>query len=199
MVAVAVSRKDFTASDLRREAGRTRDGHAARRMLAIALVLDGHSRADAARSCGMDRQTLRDWVHRFNAQGLAGLSNDHSQGGRPPRLTGEQKAELAEIVRKGPDRAVHGVVRWRRIDLQAVIRDRFAVELAERTIGTILHELGFRRLSPRPYHPKKDEEAQEAFKKTSQNLPPPHCRTPPKASRSKSGGKMKPGSGSREP
>lgn len=166
MVAVAVSRKDFTASDLRHEAGRTGDGNAARRMLAIALVLEGCSRAEAARTCGMDRQTLRDWVHRFNAQGLPGLSNDYSQGGRPPRLTAGQKAELAEIVRKGPDRAVHGVVRWRRIDLQAVIRDRFAVELAERTIGTILRELGFRRLSSRPYHPKKNEEAQESFKKT---------------------------------
>ena len=198
MVAVAVSRTDFTAPDLRREAGRTRDGHAARRMLAIALVLEGRSRADAARTCGMDRQTLRDWVHRFNAQGLAGLSNDHSRGGRPPRLTAEQKAELAEIVRKGPDLAVHGVVRWRRVDLQAVIRKRFAVELAERTVGTILRQLGFSRLSPRPYHPKKDEDAQEAFKKTSPPLPPQHCPTPPRANRSKSGGKTKPESGSRE-
>jgi len=79
----------------------------------------------------------------------------------------EQKAELAEIVRKGPDLAVHGVVRWRRVDLQAVIRERFAVELAERTVGTILRQLGFSRLSSRSYHPKKDEDAQEAFKKNS--------------------------------
>lgn len=196
--AVTVTRAEYTAADLRREAGRVRDGNAARRMLAIALVLEGGSREDAARTCGMDRQTLRDWVHRFNDQGLAGLSNDTTKGGRPPRLTVEQKAELAEIVRKGPDRAIHGVVRWRRIDLQAVIRDRFAVELAERTIGTILHELGFRRLSPRPYHPKKDEEAQAAFKETSLNLSPRHCRKPQKASPLKSGGRTKRESDSKE-
>lgn len=189
--AVMVTRTEYTATDLRREAGRTRDGNAARRMLAIALVLEGASRDDAARTCGMDRQTLRDWVHRFNDQGLAGLSNDNTKGGRRARLTLEQKAELAEVVRKGPDVKVDGVVRWRRIDLQAVIRDRFNVELAERTIGTILHELGFRRLSPRPFHPKKDNEAQEAFKKTSRTLFPPPCRKPRKASPLKSGGKTR--------
>jgi transposase len=167
-------------------------------MLAIALVLDGASREDAARTCGMDRQTLRDWVHRFNVEGLAGLSNDNTKGGRRPRLTPEQKAELAEVVRKGPDVKVDGVVRWRRIDLQAVIRDRFGVELAERTIGTILHDLGFRRLSPRPFHPKKDDEAQETFKKTSRSLSPRHCRKAQRASLSKSGGRTKRESGSKE-
>lgn len=189
--AVMVTRTEYTAADLRREAGRARDGNAVRRMLAIALVLEGASRDDAARTCGMDRQTLRDWVHRFNGQGLAGLSNDNTKGGRRARLTPEQKAELAEVVRKGPDVKVDGVVRWHRIDLQAVIRDRFDVELAERTIGTILHELGFRRLSPRPFHPKKDEEAQEAFKKTSRTLSPPPCRKPRKASLLKSGGRTR--------
>lgn len=147
-------------------------------MLAIALVIEGISREDAARTCGMDRQTLRDWVHRFNDKGLAGLCNDNTKGGRRPRLTPEQEAEQAEVVRKGPDVKVHGVVRWCRVDLQAVILDRFKVELAERTIGTILRDLGFRRVSPRPFHPKKDEEAQEAFKKTSRNLSPRHCRKP---------------------
>lgn len=196
--AVTVTRTEYTAADLRREAGRVRDGNAARRMLAIALVLEGGSREDAARTCGMDRQTLRDWVHRFNVEGLAGLSNDNTKGGRRPRLTPEQKAELAEVVRKGPDVNVDGVIRWRRIDLQAVIRDRFAVELAERTIGTILRDLGFRRLSPRPFHPKKDDEAQETFKKTSRSLSPRPCRTTQKASLSKSGGRTKRESGSKE-
>ena len=96
--AVTVTRTEYTAADLRREAGRTRDGNAARRMLAVALVLEGGSREDAARTCGMDRQTLRDWVHRFNVQGLAGLSNDNTKGGRRPRLTPEQKADLAETA-----------------------------------------------------------------------------------------------------
>ena len=84
--AVMVTRTEYTAADLRREAGRARDGNAARRMLAIAHVLEGASRDDAARTCGMDRQTLRDWVHRFNGQCLAGLSNDNTKGGRRARL-----------------------------------------------------------------------------------------------------------------
>src|ERR1700759_5646869 len=73
--AVELTRNDHTATDLRREAARSRDSDAARRMLALALVQEGQSRTDAARSCGMDRQTLRDWVHRYNESGLDGLSD----------------------------------------------------------------------------------------------------------------------------
>jgi len=165
-MAVAITRGDHTASDFRSAAARERDGSAARRMLALALVLDGKSRMEAAASCGMDRQTLRDWVHRYNADGLAGL-RDRAHPGRPARLTAAQKEELGRLVETGPDLETDGVVRWRRVDLQAVIKKRFDVDLAPRSIGTILKGLGFRRLSPRPYHPNKDAEAQETYKKTS--------------------------------
>ena len=98
------------------------------------------------------------------AEGLAGLGN-RPLAGRPPRLTPEQMQELATIVETGPDPAADGVVRWRRIDLCAVVERRFGVRLAERTMGAILSRLGFTRLSARPQHPKSDPEAQAQYKK----------------------------------
>ena len=164
--AVAVTRRDLTTAELRRAAGRSRDAKAARRMLALALVLEGVDRKTAAEACGMDRQTLRDWVHRYNSEGLAGLANRRG-GARPRRLDAGQMAELASWVEAGPDPAVDGVVRWRRQDLERRIEDRFGVEVHERTVGKYLAALGYRRLSVRPRHPKTDPEAQEGFKKAS--------------------------------
>src|SRR5215211_4805201 len=111
MVAVAITRTEPTAADLRGAAARARDADAVRRMLALALVLEGRSRTEAAEACGMDRQILCDWVHRYNAEGLQGLHNRSAPGAKP-RLSPEQQREVAELVRKGPDLAKHGVVRW---------------------------------------------------------------------------------------
>src|SRR5689334_3726985 len=183
---VAITREELGAVELRREAGRCRDARAARRMLAPALVLEGRSRAEAARAAGMDRQTLRDWVHRYNAEGLAGLSDRRRPGPRP-RLTPEQEAALATAVEQGPDPDRDGVVRWRRVDLQALIETRFAVRLHERSVGKVLRRLGFTRLSVRPEHPKADEAAQEAFKKASPIWSARRCPSAPAASRSRSG------------
>jgi transposase len=172
--AVTITRLEHSVSALRAAAARARDAAAARRILAIALVQEGRSRSEAAASCGMDRQTLRDWVHRFNAEGLEGLS-DRRPPGRAARLSPEQAAAVAGWVRQGPDLARHGVVRWRRIDLCAELEREFGVKLAERTMGTLLRKLGFSRLSVRPYHPQKDAEAQAAFKKTSPRWRPTRC------------------------
>src|SRR5437763_16489753 len=128
---VAVARRELGAVELRREAGRCRDTAASRRMLALALVLEGSSREEAARHAGMDRQILRDWVHRYNAEGLAGL-HDRPRSGRKPRLTPGQEAELATAVEHGPDPDRDGVVRWRRVDLQALIGARYGVGPHER-------------------------------------------------------------------
>ncbi len=165
-MAVSITRQEMSAGALRAASARTKDAKAARRMLAIALVLEGSDRKAAAETCGMDRQTLRDWVHRYNAEGVSGLANRRSAGPRP-FLSPEQKSELAQMVREGPDHAVDGVVRWRCIDLKRKIKDRFGVVMHERTVGKQLAALGFRRLSVRPQHPKSDPAAQEAFKKTS--------------------------------
>ena len=163
---VAITRSDLSADALRLVARRSKDSCQARRLLALAQVLDGRPRDEAARAGGMDRQTLRDWVHRYNAQGVEGLC-DRRRSGRPPRLSEAQLAELASLVEAGPDPAVHGVVRWRCIDLQGQVAARFGVEISERQVGRVLKRLDFTRLSVRPRHPKTDEAAQQAFKKTS--------------------------------
>ena len=191
-------RLELRAGDLRQEAKRCRDAAAARRMLALALVLEGHGREEAARHAGMDRQTLRDWVHRYNAEGLAGL-HDRSHPGPKPRLTPEQMAELESIVEQGPDPERDGIVRWRRVDLQVVIKRRFGVHLHERSVGKVLRRLGFARLSVRPKHPSSDPEAQAAFKKTSPRWCGRRYPSVPRANRSRSGLPMKPESASRVP
>ena len=163
---VKIGCEDNTAQDLRLAAGNVRDGKVARRLLAIALVLDGASRKTASENCGMGRQTLRDWVHRYNAEGIDGLAN-RGGGGVKPRLTPEQMAQLAAWVEAGPDPVRDGVVRWRRSDLARRIEVEFGVKFHERTVGKHLDKLGFRRLSVRPEHPNADPAAQAAFKKTS--------------------------------
>ncbi len=195
-MAVVIMRMELDAAGLRRAAAHSRDADAARRMLALALVLDGHNRTEAASLCGMDRQTLRDWVHRYNELGLAGLSS-RIPAGPKPRLTRTQEAEVAAMVRAGPSLAEHGVVRWRRVDLSRVIETRFGVHLAERSVGDMLHRLGFRRLSARPRHIRHDADAQETHKKTSPTWSPPRSRNTRGASRSSSGGRMKHGSASK--
>ena len=169
-MAVVITRRDVSVGDLRREAGRTRDAKAARRMLAIACVMEGQSREDAAECCGMDRQTLRDWVHRFNADGLAGLSDLPRQNGPKPRLSPGQEAVVAGWVEQGPDLARDGVVRWRCVDLQERIKREWGVGLHERTVGKLLRRLAFRRLSVRPQHPKSDPAVQSLFRTGSRAL-----------------------------
>jgi transposase len=166
MSGIEITRRDLTAAELRAAAGKCRDAKAARRMLALALVLEGVDRTRAAETCGMDRQTLRDWVHRYNAEGLAGLS-DRWKGVRVPHLSPPQMAQLAAWVEVGPDPEKDGVVRWRRQDLQRRLAAAFGIEVHERTVGKYLAALGFRRLSVRPQHPKSDPDAQAAFKRTS--------------------------------
>ena len=165
MVAVPIA-TERTPAELRALARRERDGRVSARLLALANALDGMSRDEAARAAGMDRQTLRDWVQRYNAEGIEGL-RDRPRPGPKPRLTPEQAGELVAVVQQGPDPERDGIVRWRRIDLQALIEARFEVRLHERSVGKLLRRLGFTRISVRPGHPLRDAEAQDRFKKAS--------------------------------
>jgi transposase len=158
-------RTDYSAAGLRRLAKETKSVNQSRRLLSLAAVLDGMNRADAARVGGMDRQTLRDWVHRFNEAGPEGLK-EAWYGGPEPRLSPDQKAELAAIVEAGPAPEIDGVVRWRRLDLKRVIEERFGVAYHERYVGKLLKQLGFSHVSARPRHPAQDGEIIEAYKKT---------------------------------
>jgi transposase len=162
--AIAV-RTDYSSKDLRRLAGRVKNAGQARRLLAIAAVLDGGSREEAARIGGMDRQTLRDWVIRFNGQGADGLINK-SAPGAPGKLTGEHKAFLTRLVEAGPIPAVHGVVRWRACDLIMRLHEEFGISVSDATIYRVLKELGFSHVSARPKAYRQDPEAIEVFKKT---------------------------------
>lgn len=161
--AVAV-RADYTSKELRGLAARVKDAAQARRLLAIAAVLDVNSRAEAAKIGGMDRQTLRDWVIRFNEQGPDGLVNKPSPGG-PSKLTDEHKAFLVRIVDEGPIPAVHGVVRWRACDLIMRLHEEFGISVSDDTVYRALKDLGFAHLSARPKAYKQNPDDIDAFKK----------------------------------
>jgi transposase len=160
--AVAV-RTDYTAGEVRRLAKRAKDAAQARRLLAIAAVFDGASRTAAAKIGGMDRQTLRDWVIRFNRQGPDGLFNIPSPG-VPPKLDATHRAFLARIVEEG-----RRVVRWRACDLIMRLHEEFGVSVSDDTIYRALKDLGFSHVSARPKAYKQAPEAIDAFKKTSPN------------------------------
>ena len=159
-------RTDYTAGEVRRFAQRAKDAAQARRLLAIAAVLEGASREEAAKIGGMDRQTLRDWVIRFNEQGADGLINIPSPG-MPPKLNAIHKAFLARIVEEGPIAAIHGVVRWRACDLIMRLHEEFGISVSDDTIYRALKDLGFSHVSARPKAYKQDPDAMDAFKKTS--------------------------------
>jgi transposase len=158
-------RADYTVSEIRQFAKRAKDSAQARRLLAIAAVIEGASREDAAKLGGMDRQTLRDWVIRFNEQGPDGLINIPSPG-VPPKLDDTHRAFLARIVQEGPIPAVHGVVRWRACDLIMRLYEEFALSVSDDTIYRALKDLGFSHVSARPRAYKQDPDAIAAFKKT---------------------------------
>ena len=162
-------RDDYSGEELRALAAQARDGAQARRLMALAAIADGKSREEAAAIGLMSRQTLRDWVHRFNAEGPEGLVNRKSPG-KPSKLTAAQKKELAAIVAEGPQKHVPSLARWRCVDLQKLIKERFGVDYHPTSISRLLHALGFSHVSARPRHPRQDEEVIEDFKKL--------CRSP---------------------
>ena len=156
-------RNDYTADQLRCLARQAKDVSQARRLLAIAAVLDGASRAEAARIGGMDRQTLRDWVIRFNAHGPEGLINIASPG-VSSKLAAEHRAFLSRVVEEGPIPAVHGVVRWRACDLIALLQAEFGISVSDDTIYRTLKDMGFAHMSARPKAYRQDAQAIVVFK-----------------------------------
>jgi transposase len=189
-------RTDFDAAALRALARQTKDGPQARRLLALAVIYDGATRTEAARIGGVTVQIVRDWVVKFNAHGPDGLVN-RKPPGQPSKLTDTHRAALQAIVEQGPIPAVHGVVRWRLVDLIAWLWEEFRITIAKQTLSRELRAMNYRKLSARPRHHAKNEAAVAAFKKTS----PPVWRRSRKprlaASPSRSGSPMRPGSGRR--
>jgi transposase len=171
-------RTDLSPGELRGLARRESDGRVSRRMLAIANALEGMDRALAARTAGMDRQTLRDWVVRYNRGGPAALFDAWGDG-RPCRMSDGAQAALRALVLAGPDPAVDGVSTWRVIDLCGIVQERFGVSYSESGLAKLLHGLDLSWQTPRPQHPQSDAAAQTAFKKSSGRCSiglPPHSR-----------------------
>jgi transposase len=166
MAAPIPLRCDFDAPTLRALAKRSRDPDQTRRLLTLAAIYDGCARTEAAQLAGVGLQIVRDWVIRFNEQGPDGLINRKAPG-RAPILDGAKRAALRDIVEQGPIPAVHGVVRWRLIDLVQWVWDEFGLSISEQTLGRELHALGYRKLSARPRHYARNARQAEAFKKNS--------------------------------
>ena len=160
-------RGDFKASQLRALARKTKDGPQARRLLALAAIYDGATRTEAARIGGVTLQIIRDWVMRFNARGAAGLLDGKSPG-QPSRLNDVQRQAIVRMIESGPIPAIHGVVRWRLIDLAQWIYEEFRITVAKQTLSRELRAMGYRKLSARPRHHAQAEGAIEDFKKSSQ-------------------------------
>lgn len=157
-------RKDYDAARVRAVARRSKDGPQARRLLSLAAIYEGASRTEAARIGEVTLQIVRHWVMKFNASGAEGLI-DRKAPGQRPRLDDVQRAALARIVESGPIPAVHGVVRWRIIDLMQWLWEEFAVSVSKPTLSRELRALGYRKLSARPRHRAQDAAALGAFKK----------------------------------
>jgi transposase len=171
-------REDFGSAELRALARTVKDAGQARRLLALAVIYDGGRRTEAAKIGSVGLQIIRDWVLRFNARGPDGLIGGKAPG-NPPKLNGDQRAALARIVECGPIPAIHGVVRWRLIDLMQWVWEEFGISLSEPTMSREMKALGYRKISARPCHHAQNEFAIEAFKKNS----PPSWRRSGRASR----------------
>src|ERR1022692_484956 len=166
MAAPIPLRGDFDASQLRGLARKTKDGPQARRLLALAAIYDGATRNEAAKIGGVGLQIIRDWVLRFNARGPDGLLDGKSPG-QPSKLNHTQAPATVRMIESGPIPAVHGVVRWRLIDLGQWIFEEFRITIAKQTLSRELRSMGYRKLSARPRHHAQAEGAIEDFKKTS--------------------------------
>ena len=159
-------RPDHNAASLRGVARSSDDADQVRRLLALAAIYDGASRTQAAQIGGVTLQIVRDWVLKFNAAGPAGLI-DRKAPGRPARLRATHRAALAAAIERGPDPAIHGVVRWRIVDLCQWLWDEFRISVATQTLSRELRAMGYRKLSARPRHHAQAEGAITTFKKTS--------------------------------
>jgi|SRR5208282_2071158 len=159
-------RADFNATDLRRLARGSKDASQARRLLALAMIYAGGTRTQAAEAGGVGLQIVRDWVVRFNAEGPSGLI-DKKAPGQAPLLKAKHRRALAKMIENGPIPAIHGVVRWRLVDLAQWVWEEFRIAVSETTIGRVLNKMGYRKLSARPRHHAQNPDAAAAFKKTS--------------------------------
>ena len=157
-------RTKLGAAELRALVRRDTPLWAAARFYAIAHVLDGKSRTEAARLCGMDRQALRDAVVRFNAEGVDGMA-DCSPPGREPRLTAGEQAALAVLILRGPDPERSGISSWTLADLCQEAQTHWNKSFHPASMSRVVRRLGFSRQKARQVYPQSDPAAHAAFAK----------------------------------
>jgi transposase len=162
-------RPDYNAAQLRCIARESDHADQVRRLLALAVICEGGRRTQAAKVGGVTLQVVRDWVLRFNAHGPEGLI-DRKPPGHPSRLNDEHRVALAAMVENGPIPAVHGVVRWRIIDLCQWLWEEYEISVSKQTLSRELRTMGYRKLSARPRHHAQAAGAVEAFKKIGLRL-----------------------------
>ena len=184
-------RTDLSAAELRVLARRDLRPRAAARLYAIAHVLDGKNRAEAARLCGMDRQALRDAVVRFNAEGVDGMG-DRSPPGREPRLTPGEQAALAALILCGPDTERTGLSSWTLADLCREAELRWNKSFHPASMSRVVRRLGFSRQKARQVHPQSDPAAQAVFAKRGCKPRSTISRVPIRTNGSPSGSRTKP-------
>ena len=159
-------RADFDATHLRAAVRQSKDAGQVRRLLALAAVYDGSTRTEAAKIGGVTLQIVRDWVLKFNARGPEGLI-DHKPPGQPSHLDDTHRAALIGVIESGPVPAIHGVVRWRTIDLCQWKWEAFRISIARQTMSREMRTMGYRKLSARPRHHAQAAGAMELFKRVS--------------------------------
>lgn len=167
-MSVYVFRREHSSSELRRLAGKERDGRVCRRLLLIAHLLDGLDREEAARLVGLGRQAAYDWLERYEEEGIAGLP-DRPRPGRPRKVAAATGEALKTRLLAGATVEQDTVVAFRGADVQRILRQEFQVEQSLSSTYRVLHRLTLSWLVPRPRHPQADAAAQAAFRKPSRN------------------------------
>jgi transposase len=179
MAAAIRLREDLSSGQVRAFARSSKDAGQVRRLLAIATILDGGGRSEAAKVAGVTLQIIRDWVLRFNAAGMAGLATRKAPGPRTI-LDDRHRWALEDVIATGPIPAVHGVVRWRIIDLAQWLWDEFEVSISKQALGHELRTMGYRKLSARPRHQGQRTDDIAVFKKSSAPVWRKSARASPK-------------------
>ena len=163
-VKIAVTCTDHTPESLRKLASSYKFRDCRNRLRAMALMIeDSVSRAEISRRVGVDVQTLRDWVVRYNEAGVGGL-RDAARPGRPPKLDENQQAQLVAWMDAGPDPDAGEPSCWTVGDIRLWIGRRFDVDFTLEGVRRMIHRLDFRHVSPRPIHPRAKPEDQENFR-----------------------------------
>ena len=158
-------RTDIPATTLSEIAKTEKSGAVCRRLLGLAHLLEGGHRAEAQRIACLTTCTFRGWMKQFNDEGIAGLYPRKSPG-RPSRMSQEVVCKLKEKVLSGPS-PEEGLVRYRIVDLQTYLEKEHQISFGISRIWYVLQDLNISWKTARQRHPKSDEQAQEAFKKTS--------------------------------